>query len=473
MKKWLFSTLILSWQTVALAQQSTVNAPPAQHIFDEAFRHLNGLGRSYDKQKAVALFKEAAELGNGASLNALGNLHATGEAGLSKDIDAALDYYQKAGKAGYGRAYYNLATLYKNGGTVPQDFRKSAGYCEAGMELGDANCKKLLAYYYYKGFGVMQNYTQSFRLYQELAQTGLANAEYFTGLCYRNGYGTTANPNESKRWLKLAAEHGEAQAVHELTEEPLAENSNIHDPALQQRVQALRNYQEKLIAEGANDVSGAYSGVAVYYDFSGHFVHQVLPLTLVLRKSINGYEGAWTEDKSLAAEIKGSFNNNHFYFDAGSQYTRRNYYSYREAELYQFKEAKLSIKYIKDSMYLAGDVQFFSLSRNEPGQPMYILLSKKVEEGGKSPAGNLQLAISPNPAVTELKASFTLTTSSKVSFTITGVDGKPFMNQANEALLPPGTYSIPINVQRLTNGNYILKITTNTGAMQTKQFIKL
>src|SRR5689334_9387071 len=102
MKKWLFSTLILSWQTVALAQQSTVTAPPAQHIFDEAFRHLNGLGRSYDKQKAVALFKEAAELGNGASLNALGNLHATGEAGLSKDIDAALDYYQKAGKAGYG-----------------------------------------------------------------------------------------------------------------------------------------------------------------------------------------------------------------------------------------------------------------------------------------------------------------------------------------------------------------------------------
>src|SRR4028118_2110359 len=99
MKKRLLFTAVLLWQTAVFAQQAVVKKP-AQQIFEEAFRYLNGLGTTYDPPKAVQLFKQAAASGNGASMNALGNLHAKGEAGLVRDMDAAIDYYTRAGQAG-------------------------------------------------------------------------------------------------------------------------------------------------------------------------------------------------------------------------------------------------------------------------------------------------------------------------------------------------------------------------------------
>jgi hypothetical protein len=471
MKKWLLPVAVLSWQTAVFAQQMTVKKSEPK-VFDEAFRYLNGIGKNYDPAKAAELFRQAGARGDGASLNALGNLNAKGGAGFSKNIDTAIHYYLRAAQAGYSTGYYNLAVLYRDGNDVPQDFQKSARYCRAGADMDNSDCKRLLAYYCFKGFGVEQNYAEAFSLYEELAKSGLANAQYFLGLCYRNGYGTNANQQQAKKWLLLAASQGDYQAIHELTAEPQAENSSIHNPALQQQVENLKNYQEKLIAAASNDISGTYKGFAVYYDFSGRFVHQVVPLSLTLSLQHGGYSGIWTESNSLNAPVKGSFGNNRFSFDPATQYTRRNYYSYRDAEEYQFKAAQLSVNYIKDSVYLAGNMQFYSLSRREPGQPMYIVLSKKVE-GNETAPDNLRLVLNPNPATTEVKASFTLAKPGKVNFEVIGTDGKTIASQAGEALLPAGTYTIPINVQQLVPGSYNLRMTTSTGAAQTKQFIKL
>jgi hypothetical protein len=416
------------------------------------------------------LFRQAAEQGDAAAMNALGNLYANGDAGLTKDAGTAIDYYQRAGQAGYSTSYYNLAKLYKDDQLVPQDFSKSARYSETGATLGNANCKNLLAYYYFKGFGVQQNYARAFNLYRELAQSGDANAQYFLGLCYRNGYGTTANLAEAKRWLQTASQNGEGQARHELSAEPKPENSNLHNPGLQLQVDKLKNYQENVIASENNNISGTYQGFAVYYDFSGRFVHNVVPLTLTLSKTTDGYTGIWKEEGNDVA-VKGSFRSNNFAFDGSSQYTRRNYYSYRDEERYQFKAAKLSVKYIQDSFYLTGDMQFYSLDRKEPGQPMYITLGRKITDG-ETGTGNFKLAVTPNPAVAEIRATFTVTNTCKVSFNIVDMNGRTIATQNNQPLLPPGTYTVPVRVQHLANGNYTLRMTTSTGAVLNKQFIK-
>jgi len=477
--------LLLS-QIAVHAQQTAVKQPAVQtnvvqpvpetavgqaahETFTDGFRYLSGVGTSYDPAKAVRIFKQAAVKGDGASMNALGNLYAKGDAGLAKDVSSAIDYYKNAGQSGYSAGYYNLAKLYKDDVLLPQDFQQSVNYSQAGAAMGDANCKNLLAYYYFKGFGVTQDYTKAFNLFLELAQAGNVNAQYFLGLCYRNGYGTNVNQQEAKRWLQSASAKGDYQATHELTAEPQPENSNINNPGMQGRVDKLKAYQEKMIASGDNDISGTYGGFAVYYDFSGRYVHEVVSLTLTLRKTAEGYQGSWKEDGDNAV-IKGAFNGKSFVFDPGSQYSRSNYYSYRAKERYQFKAAQLAIKYMNDSMYLAGDMQFYSLDRHEPGQPMYISLGKKVEGGG--PAGNLELAISPNPTTSEIKATFTLTSASKVYFNITDMNGRPMVNQAGEYLLPAGTYSVPINVQQLANGSYTLRMVTGSGTVQTKIFIK-
>ena len=494
MKKWLLPVVLLLSQTAVHAQQTTVEHPAvksngvkpalranvtqpsqaaatqsAHETFTDAYRYLHGVGTSYDPAKAVRIFKQAADRGDGASMNALGNLYVKGNAGLGTDVKTAIDYYKMAGQAGYSTGYYNLAKLYKDDQLLAQDFQQSANYCQSGAAMGDANCKNLLAYYYFKGFGVTQDYTKAFTLFLELAQTGNVNAQYFLGLCYRNGYGTEVNENEARRWLQSASAKGDYQATHELIDEPQPENSNIYNPGIQAQVDRLKDYQERMIASGNNDISGTYGGFAVYYDFSGRYVHEVVSLTLTLQKTNDGYQGSWTEGADKAT-IKGTFNGGGFVFDPATQYSRSNYYSYEAKERYQFKSAQLAIKYMNDSMYLAGDMQFYSLDRHEPGQPMYILLSKRVEGGGLN--GNLALSVSPNPTTSEIKATFTLNDASRVSFSITDMDGRPVESQALEALLPAGTYSIPINVAHLSSGSYALRMVTAFGAAQIKIFIK-
>jgi uncharacterized protein len=471
MKKWLLPTVMLFFQTAVFAQQSTA-VIPAKDVFDEAYRYLMGLGSPYDPGKAIVLFKKAAAMGNAASMNALGNIYARGEAGVNTDLNTAIAYFKQAGHAGYSTAYYNLAILYKDGELLPQDFKQSAQYTQAGAAIGNSSCKNLLAYYYFKGFGVQQSYSKAFNLYLELAQTGDVNAQYFTGLCYRNGYGVTANQNEAKKWLQQAADNGENQAVHELTEETLPENSSIISPVQEQKVKRLRNYKEKLITASGNDLSGDYKGFAVYYDFSNHFVHQLVPLSLTLCQAANGYQGTWTESDTLAATIKASFFNNNLSFDSSSQYARCNYYSYREIEKYQFKTASLGIKYLNDSMFLSGDVKFYSIDRKEPGQPMYIMLGKKVKNFDQLIKDNLQFTISPNPTTEEIKARFTLSKPGKVNFQVYDIEGKPVINQ-NTGGVPAGTYTYPIDVHLLAKGSYTISISTTTGSTQNKIFIKL
>jgi TPR repeat protein len=472
MKKWLLPIVLLLWQSAVLAQQ-TASKTPSQEIYDEACSYLYGFGRSYDPPKAVQLFRKSAEMGFAPAFNALGNLYMKGEAGIEKNVQTAVSYYKRAGEAGYTPAYQNLATLYRNGSEVPQDFRLSAQYSKAGAEKGNAACKNLLAYYYFKGFGVQQSYEKAFQLYHELAQKGLANAQYFLGLCYRNGYGTQANEEEAKSWLMKAAAQADFQATHELTAEPAPENSSVYNPALQQQVARMKSYQERLIASPGNDISGTYQGFAVYYDFSGQFVHQVVPLTLSLKKTNGSYQGTWTEQDTLTASIKGDFSGRGFQFDPASQYTRHNYYSYRSAEKYQFQLARLNVNFIGDSVCLAGDMQFYSMDRKEPGQPMYIMLRRKVEVEGLASGSDLKLSVTPNPATSEVKATFTLPKATKVNLDIMSMDGKPVLKQAGDAVLPAGTYSVPVNVQQLVNGSYTLRITTATGDVQTKIFIKL
>jgi len=116
-------------------------------------------------------------------------------------------------------------------------------------------------------------------------------------------------------------------------------------------------------------------------------------------------------------------------------------------------------------------MQFYSISRREPGQPMYIVLGKKVQGSGSS--SGVTLTLSPNPATSVIRATFNITNAMKVSFAIVDMDGKIINRQADEALLPPGTYYRSINIQQLPQGTYGLQIMTGTGAAITKQFIKL
>jgi hypothetical protein len=56
---------------------------------------------------------------------------------------------------------------------------------------------------------------------------------------------------------------------------------------------------------------------------------------------------------------------------------------------------------------------------------------------------------------------------------ITNANGKTTATKTEEVLLPAGTYTYPVNVQRLAAGSYVLSILAGSNAVQSKLFIKL
>jgi hypothetical protein len=461
--------LFMLSQLAGRAQQAPAVAVP-DPIYNEGLSHLNGV-KSYDPGKSFQLFSTASASGNAQAMNALGNMFANG-IGVTTDAGKAIAWYKKAALTGYAPAWYNLGRVYQDGSIVAQDFVEAAKYFQKGANAGDPNARNKLAYFYYKGLGVPQSYTNAFALYNELAQNGNINACYFLGLCYRNGYGVSADAGLAKEWLMKAAAANDGQAIHELTSEPLPENASVVTPDLQSKMNALETYQEQFGTSSANDMSGIYKGVAVYFDFSRQYVHEIVPLTLEITKMGNLYTGTWTEGDSLSAPIKGSFDNKMFSFDSSSKYTRHNYYSYRAAEPYRFDNAALNIQYYHDSVYLSGYVRFYSIIRKEPGQPMFISLSRTTAGTliGQDVAG-LNLSLSPNPTPDEMRASFTIKNQSKVQLQLFDMNGRPLQQSAPETL-PAGSYTYSFFVQGLASGSYLVKINAG-GTTQSKIFEKL
>lgn len=469
MKKWLFGAVLL-WQSNIHAQL-TASTMPAQEIYQEAKNYFYGVGKTMDHTMAAQLFHKAAKAGNAKAYTALGFMYETGQ-GLTRNVDSALRLYKKAARLKDGNACLELSRIYYDDKLVPQDFTLSAQYCKKGMELGNYPCQNRLAYFYFKGFGVQQDYSRAFALYKPLVEKWDVNAMYFLGLCYRNGYGVEVNEVEGKKWLEKAASYNDYQAIHELKVEKNPENATIANPKLLQQLQDLKKYEEKFVSASTNDISGHYTGYAVYYDCSKKFVHDIVPLTLSLEQIKGVYVGTWTEGDTLAAPIIAKFNGNALIFDSSSQYSRCNYYSYRAVERYQFKSAQLGLKYMNDSVYLSGDVRFYSIGRHEPGQPMYIVLAKSV--GDRALAENkMHLNVSPNPATSLLKATFTLAKPDKIKVQIAAIDGQKSETRVEEVLLPAGTYTYPINVRGLLPGNYVLRLITGSGKSESKIFIKL
>jgi uncharacterized protein len=453
------------------SRPSTPTVSPGDDLLREGLRHLDGTG-TYDPGLSIAPLTRSAALGNPRAMNALGNIEAAGLAHPANG-DLAVSWYGKAVKAGFPSANFNLGRLYQKGDIVPQDFVRAAVYFQAGAAAGNKPSKNVLAYFYFKGLGVQQDYGAAFALYTDLAAQGDHNAQYFLGLMYRNGYGTAADQALAKQWLTKAAAAKDGQAVHELTEEPLPENASVISDALQSRLNTLKTYQEQFSSSANNDISGEYEGYAVYFDFSHQYVHEIVPLKLSLQKNNDHYQGTWTEGKGLSAALKAVMdNNNTLRFDSTSQYTRSNYYSYRKPEPYRFDQAALGLKYLNDSVYLAGDVQFFSIQRKEPGQPMYIALTRKSQAINSSfLVPDLKLTLAPNPVISIVRVSFTISSSAKVQVQVVDEHGA-VMKQTSPETLPPGTYDYTLPTDRLAAGSYFLKLSAGT-QLQTKTFIKL
>ncbi|KAK4261365.1 hypothetical protein QN277_004372 [Acacia crassicarpa] len=129
-----------------------------------------------EKEKAIALYQRAAELGDPAGQCNLGIAYLQAEPPKTKE---ALKWLYKASVGGNARAQYQLALCLHRGHKV--------------------NC----------------NIKEATKWYFKAAEGGYVRAMYNISLCYSSGEGLAHNLQLARKWMKRAADHGHSKAQYE------------------------------------------------------------------------------------------------------------------------------------------------------------------------------------------------------------------------------------------------------------------
>lgn len=140
------------------------------------------------------------ELGDKHALNRLGMMYYNGD-GVPLDYDKALDLFKKAAEKGLPIAYSNVGTLYLWGKVTAVNAEKARQWFESGSKLGDSSSQYYLATMYRDGNGVLKNPIKAKDLFLKSANAGHINAQYELALIYKQNNQLV----EAFNWLKKCA----------------------------------------------------------------------------------------------------------------------------------------------------------------------------------------------------------------------------------------------------------------------------
>jgi len=96
-----------------------------------------------DLAKAVEYYRAAAEAGDKAAQNNLGELYEIGR-GVARDVTLAFKWYARAAEAGFAPAQLNLARLYAAGAGVKRDTTSARAWAERAQTQGQGRAQELL-----------------------------------------------------------------------------------------------------------------------------------------------------------------------------------------------------------------------------------------------------------------------------------------------------------------------------------------
>ena len=112
--------------------------------------------------------------------------------------EEAVKLLASSAKLGNPKAAYNLALLYLDGQTLPQDVGRSAELLRVAADAGNPEAQYALATFYKEGTGVPKDIDRAVRLLQAASLAGNVDAEVEYAIALFNGSGTPKN--ESPRW---------------------------------------------------------------------------------------------------------------------------------------------------------------------------------------------------------------------------------------------------------------------------------
>lgn len=297
--------------------------------------------------------------------------------GVASDVDKAVTLLEKAGLAGYDRAYNVLGNMYKQGGNgVRQDFRKAYRYYCTGAERGHNMCIYYKGLMQYKGLGCRQDYKEAAMTFLTSANDRDANSLYMLGLCSRNGYGLAKDSAAALFCLQRAARMHCPEASEELMrphEETYMHDVYANAPRYSYIPDSLPDVRPSAVA--VDLPAGDYRGFIVTYDWSGKYILDERPFAMTLNGVTGGgFSGTLTVGDE-SAKFCGTLSGGRLVFTEGGltmpdRYVRggKQYYDLSDMALEAFGGK------------VRGRLSLMSRSRKEPGNPMYFELVGNASE---------------------------------------------------------------------------------------------
>lgn len=128
--------------------------------------------------------------------------------GRERDIDRAIEWYQRSAKAGAAPAQYNLGRIYD----VEDGYRdrdKAIKWYEEAAENGNANAMHSLGYVYAEE----GKPGLAFKWKKRAADSGSAEAQFDIALLYAQGDGATENIKKAIEYYRRSARQGVVEAM--------------------------------------------------------------------------------------------------------------------------------------------------------------------------------------------------------------------------------------------------------------------
>ncbi|MFG2792658.1 tetratricopeptide repeat protein [Streptomyces sp. NPDC048419] len=168
------------------------------------------LDRKGDLSRAARLFGEAADAGVVEGMRELAFMLTNG-LGVGRDPARANALFRAAADAGDGYAAFNLSVNYHQGVGGPRNFRDFSRWLQVAADLripeacavlGDQLARK----------GEDQ---ESLGWYVKAAESGHAPAMFAAARRYRDGVGCEADPVQAVRWFLAMLDRGNGDGIHE------------------------------------------------------------------------------------------------------------------------------------------------------------------------------------------------------------------------------------------------------------------
>ena len=215
-----------------LERAAADNDPTAMGLL--AIGHDAGrLGLETDPVRALALYRGAAQLGNGGAMRRLGRAYARGELDLRPDMARAEAWYLSASLMGNEKAATDLADLYLNGteGMVGQ---AADGYAviERLAADGMVPARMRMAVALLRGQGVKVNVELAMQMLAELSADGVAAADFRLGQIHEFGEGgVDIDLPQARGYYERSAKAGNLDAADYLARALFAGRGGARDRA--------------------------------------------------------------------------------------------------------------------------------------------------------------------------------------------------------------------------------------------------